>query len=198
LPAHRGHRGGCTVCAHTERVRIELLLAGGAGQKAVGRKFGLSKDSVHRHWANHVSDERRAALMFGPVQREALASHLMEESSSVIEHYRAVRAGLYALYDAAVTAGDRNGGALLAGRLHENLGAIARLTGQLAASPLVQVNQTNIFLHDPAFASFQADLIRVLSRFPDARAAVLAEFERLEAAPHQLPALEHQGDAEAA
>lgn len=196
MPAHKGHPGGCKVCEHVERTRIELLLAGGAGQTAVAKKYGMSKDSVHRHWHGHVSEERRSALMFGPVQREALASHLAEESSSVIDHYRAVRAGLYALYDAAVTAGDRNGGALLAGRLHENLAAMARLTGQLAASPLVQISQTNIFLNDPAFASFQADLIRVLSRFPEARDAVMTEFERLEAAPSQLAALEHHGDAE--
>jgi hypothetical protein len=171
---------------------MELLLASGASIRAVSRKFGAPYYSLVRHWSGHVTDERRSVLMFGPVQREALASHLAEESTSVIEHYRAVRAGLYALYDAAVTAGDRNGGALLAGRLHENLAAMARLTGQLAESPLVQVNQTNIFINDPAFASFQADLIRALSHFPDARAAVLAEFERLEA----TPALEHRTDAQ--
>jgi hypothetical protein len=194
LPAHRGQNGRCTVCGHAERVRIEMLLAAGASHRSVAHKYGLSHHAVGRHWSGHVTDERRSALMFGPVQREALASHLMEESSSVIDHYRAVRAGLYRLYDAAVTAGDRNGGALLAGRLHENLAAMARLTGQLAASPLVQVNQTNIFFNDPAFARFQSDLIRVLSRFPDARDAVLAEFERLETAP-ALPALEHHSDA---
>jgi hypothetical protein len=197
LPAHRGQNGRCTVCGHAERVRIELLLAGGAGQRPIARKYSLSHHAISRHWSAHVTDERRSALVLGPVQREALASHLMEESSSVIDHYRAVRAGLYALYDAAVTAGDRNGGALLAGRLHENLAALARLTGQLAMSPLVQVNQTNIFFNDPAFASFQADLIRVLSHFPAARDAVLIEFSRLEAAPAHLPALEHDGDAEA-
>ena len=38
--------GRCTVCGHPERTRIELLLAGGAGQKSVGDKFGLSKDSL--------------------------------------------------------------------------------------------------------------------------------------------------------
>jgi hypothetical protein len=195
MPAHRGQNGRCTVCGVAERARIELLLAGGASLNSVARKFALTRFALGRHWSGHVTEERKAALMFGPVQREALASHLAEESSSVIDHYRAVRAGLYALYDAAVTAGDRNGGALLAGRLHENLAAIARLTGQLAASPLVQVNQTNIFFNDPAFASFQADLIRVLSRFPDARDAVLSEFERLEAAPSQLPALEHHVEA---
>jgi transposase-like protein len=186
--------GKCRICKHAERQRIELLCAGGASIKAVSRKFGVPYDSLYRHWAGHVTDERRSALMFGPVQREALASHLAEESSSVIEHYRAVRAGLYALYDAAVTAGDRNGGAMLAGRLHENLAAMARLTGQLAQSPLVQVNQTNVFINDPAFANFQADLIRVLGRYPDAREAVIAEFERLEVQSAALPALEHHSN----
>ena len=48
------------------------------------------------------------------------------------DHLKTVRAGLYELYDAALSAGDRNGGALLAGKLHENLHAVARITGELA------------------------------------------------------------------
>jgi hypothetical protein len=198
LPAHRGHSGGCKVCAHIERTRIELLLAGGAGQKAVGRKYGLTKDSVHRHWKNHVSEERRVALIMGPMQRQALAAQVAEESESVLDHHQAVRAGLYRLYDAAVTAGDRTGGAMLGGRLTEVNNAIARLCGQLASSPLIQNNTVNFYL-SPEFASFQADLVRALGPFPEARAAVLAEFERLEAAaPAELPALEHEAHVDAA
>lgn len=189
--------GRCLVCQHPERVRAELLVAGGASARSVAAKFNLSPYSVHRHMHGHVTAERMAALKFGPVAREALNARVAEESSSVIDHFRAVRAGLYALYDSAVTAGDRNGGALLAGKLIEVLNAMARMTGELAQSPLVQLNQTNVFINDPAFASFQADLIRVLSRFPEARTAVLAEFERIEtAAPSRLPALEHQADAD--
>jgi transposase-like protein len=192
MPAHKGHPGGCRVCAHTDRTRIELLLADGAGQSAIARKYGLSKDSVHRHWRDHVSEERRAALMFGPVQRMALETHVSEEAVSLIDHYRAVRAGLYKQFNAADEVNDRNGVALMAGRLLRCLDSMARLTGQLAQSPLVQNNTINNFFLEPAFASFQADLIRVLSRFPEARASVLQEFERLEAAaPVQLPALEH-------
>jgi len=103
-----------------------------------------------------------------------MAARLSEESESVLDHLKSVRAGLYALYDAAVTAGDRTGGALLAGRLHENLGKMAQLTGQLAQSPLVQINQQNVF------TQFQQQLIGVLRRYPEARNAVVAEFERLE------------------
>lgn len=193
MPAHKGHSGGCTVCAHAERTRIELLLAGGAGQTATADKFGLSKHSVHRHWHSHVSEERRASLIMGPAQRQALAAQVAEESESVLDHHRAVRAGLYQRYSAALEAGDNFSVASIAGRLTEVNNAIARLCGQLATSPLIQQNTLNVFVNDPAFATFRDDLVRVLSRFPDAYEAVLAEFERLEAQPttSALPALEH-------
>jgi hypothetical protein len=191
-----GPNGTCQVCRHHERVRIELLIASGAGQRALARKYSLEFRAVSRHWRNHVSEERRAALLIGPVQRANLAARVCEESESLIDHYRTVRAGLYALYDAAIEASDTNGGAMVAGRLIACLDAMARITGQLSNSPLIQNNVQNNFYLLPEFASFQADLVRALSRFPEARAAVLAEFERLEGAPSPapLPALEHHAE----
>ncbi|EQD36056.1 hypothetical protein B1A_18018, partial [mine drainage metagenome] len=179
----------------------ELLLAGGAGQRAVGDKFGLSKDSIHRHWHGHVSDERKAALILGPVQVQALAAKIAEESESVIDHHKATRAGLYQLYSTALEAGDKTSGALLAGRLTDVNNSIAKITGEMASSPLVQRNTVNVFMHTREFADFQARLIAVLNRFPDAREAVLAEFDRLEALEsagetRELPALEHDPDGE--
>jgi hypothetical protein len=173
-----------------ERVPIELQLAAGVSMNVLARKYGASRHVLARHWRSHVSDARRAALALGPVKQITLAAQVSEEAESVIDHYRAVRAGLYRLYDAALEAGDRNGGALVAGRLLSCLDSMARLTGELATSPLIQNNmQVNFYLL-PEFAHFQADLIRVLSRFPEARAAVIREFERLEA-----PALEHHAAA---
>jgi len=187
-----GHRR-CKVCYHLERIRIELLLAQGASQRSVARKFGLSEDSVQRHWTRHIDDERRARLVVGPVAMEALAARLAEESESILDHHRVVRAGLYERYSACLAAGDSSGVALLAGRLTEINNAISKLTGELANSPLVQNNTVNNFYAQPEFLSFQDSIVRVLSRFPEAYAAVLAEFERLEAAvPVELPALEHK------
>jgi len=200
MAARKGLPGGCLVCAHVERGRIELLLAGGAGQKAVGRKFGLSKDSVHRHWHAHVSEERRLTLIMGPVQVQALRARVAEENSSVIDNLKVIRSGLYQQYTAALEAGDRTSGSLLAGRLHENLRIVARITGELASSPLVTINnsQTNItaLMDSPQFAQFQARLIAILARYPDARDEVVREFEQLErervAVPiPAAPALEH-------
>jgi len=193
--------GRCTVCGHAERTRIELLLAGGAGQKSVADKFGLSKDAIHRHWHGHVNEERKAALLLGPVQVQALAAKVAEESESVIDHHKATRAGLYQFYATALEAGDKTSGALLAGRLTEVNNSIARITGELAQSPLMQSNTVNVFLNSPEFVKFQADLIRVLAGFPDAREAVIAEFERLDALeaeplPNASPALEHDPDVQ--
>jgi transposase-like protein len=191
--------GKCTLCGHAERVRVELqLAAGGASLNAIARKYGISRHALGRHWARHVSEARRAALVLGPVKQISLAAQVSEEASSVIDHYRAVRAGLYKLYDAALEAGDRNGGALVAGRLLTCLNAMAQLTGQIANSPLmVQHNHNSVHFHlSPEFARFQGDLIRALSRFPQAMEAVIAEFERLERAsvPTESRVIEHQPD----
>ena len=198
MPRLKGHPGGCRVCAHPSRTQIELLLAGGAGQKAVGAKFGLSKDCIHRHWRAHVSESRKATLILGPVQQEALRARVCEEASSVIDHHRITRSGLYDLFSAALEAGDRNAGALLAGRLTEVNNAIGRLTGELASSPLVQQNTVNVFMHDPGFLHFMEELAEALRDHPEARAAVLRKFEELDrreaAASDAFPQLEHQPD----
>lgn len=182
--------GQCAVCRHIEHQRAELLLAGGASIRSVAQKYKLNYHALRRHWLRHVPEERKARMKLGPVAQAALAARVADESTSILDHFKIVRAGLYELYEAALSAGDRNGGALLAGRLHENLSAMARLTGELASSPLIG-QQTNIFI-TPQFAEIQAMLIRVLARFPEARAAVIQEFRQLEAraAPQVI---EHHG-----
>jgi len=196
--------GRCTACSHPERVRFELLLAGGASYRAVADKFHLGPYALRRHWINHVSEERRMALTLGPVQREALASRVAEESTSVIDHFRAVRAGLYSLYDAAVTAGDGTTGATVAGRLLECLNSMARLTGQLAASPLVQYNTQNNYLQfseSPEFIAFMERVTTVLEPYPEARLAIfhaVRALDQQDGAVELVPQLEDLGAATAA
>jgi transposase-like protein len=200
VPIRRGRLPGqCTICKHLERARAELLLTGGASLHSVAAKFGMGYYSLRRHWRNHISEERRAALILGPAQREALRARIAEESESVLDHHRAVRAGLYERYAATLEAGDNTAVALLAGRLTEVNNAISRLTGQLAGSPLIQNNTVNVFMHDPGFLRFMEELAEALGDYPEARAAVLRKFEeldRLEADPVEtIPQLEYHGDA---
>jgi hypothetical protein len=179
------------------------MLAGGAGQKAVATKYGTSKDSVHRHWSRHIDDKRRARLLVGPVQEHALRARIAEENSSVIDQLRVTRAGLFESYDIALKVGDRNAVALLAGKIHENLRIAGNLSGELARSPLVMINNTqnnNVeMMETPAFRAFQSRIIAALRNHPAARLDVIREFEKLEGAPADaLPAAGVTYDHEAA
>jgi hypothetical protein len=185
------------VCRHVEKARIELLIAGGASHRSVGVKFGLSHHSIGRHW-KHTPDERKVSLAIGPVKQAALAARACEESESVLDGLKAVRAGLWAVYSAAVEASDKTGAALLAGRLHENYNSIARLTGQIMSSPMIQnntvINNNSLSLRENAeYELLQARILHVLEAHPDALRAVIAELERNNQA---LPALEHHGQQE--
>lgn len=183
--------GKCKICVHAERVRAELLLAGGASLKSVALKIRVPYYSLRRHWIAHVSNERRAVLVLGPVAREALASRVAEESESIVDHLKAARAAIYQVLDAALEAGDRNGVALLTGRLHENLRELARLTGQISNSPMIgnqTTNIANIFV-SPAFAQLQCVLLEALRPYNDARGAVVRALRSLEgrSVPVALP-----------
>jgi hypothetical protein len=192
IPDGQMKTGLCKICQHPERVRAELLLAGGASVRSVSQKFGVNREGLRRHYALHVSLEKKTALAFGPVQREHLASRLGEESEAIVDHLKAARAAIYQVLDAALEAGDRNGVAQLTGRLHENLRELARLTGQIANSPMIgnQTNIANIFV-SPEFARLQCTLLEALRPYAAARAAVVQALRSMEAQP--VPALPHAG-----
>ncbi len=187
--------GVCGVCRHKNRARAELWMAAGVAHRAIAEKLGgVSHDAVRRHWLNHVSPERKAALLLGPMQVEAFAAKVADESESVLDHFQSVRAALYQCCSAALEAGDRNGVATLSGRLIEVNNAIAKLTGELANSPFIQNNTLHV--HAPLVQDIQNMLLRVLEPFPDAAQAVIAGLEDLDrkTRPNRgtdRPALEH-------
>lgn len=181
LPAVKGRRGPCKACGHLELARIELILASGAGVSAAARKFGLTEDSLRRHWARHVSAEKKAALIAGPAALQSLGAKIGEEASNVLDLHKAVRAPLWTAYAAAAEVGDAVTLDRISGRLTDSISATARLTGELASSPLVQNNVQINLIANPEFERFRSNLLRVLSKFPEAAHAVIAEFQRLDA-----------------
>lgn len=44
----------CSICAHPQRRQIEALILENVSNRAISRQFGLSKDSVSRHKAQHL------------------------------------------------------------------------------------------------------------------------------------------------
>lgn len=185
----------CTICADPRRYQIELALVSGVSCRAVGRKYSVSRDAAWRHLRNHVPPERRAELVAGPLKPAELAERAADEGMTLLEYVSMVRNALMARFLAASEADDRQGTALIAGRLLDCLRLTAQLSGELSKAGSTITNNIAILNH-PVMADLQAMLIRTLQPFPEARAAVLAGLEELSARALQsapapaLPALE--------
>jgi hypothetical protein len=166
----------CTICNHPARPQIDLAIATGLSQRAVAERFDVSRDAVWRHAQTHLTAELRAALATKLLQREGDTRRiLLEEGASVTEALKAIRGPLFGLFLAAVDIGDNKAAAALSGRLHENLALVAKLTGELV--PHAGTSITNILL-SPDFQRLRAELICVLTRYPEAQAEVAAVFRQ--------------------
>ncbi len=172
----------CTVCAHDERWRIELLRAGGASLEALASKFGLSADAIGRHWRNHVSTELKASYLVGPAQLADLAATAAKEGASVLDHFRAVRTMLMSQLATMTEAGDARGAAIVATPLVSVLEKIGKVTGEIATIAQGTINiQNNVaIVNSPAFAKVQAAILRALAPHGAARAAVVAALRELD------------------
>jgi hypothetical protein len=172
---------GCLVCAHKDRVRIEASRVAGVSLDNLSRKFGVSRDSIFRHQRDHVDADLKASYIAETPIRD-LAEAAASEGVSVLEYLSIVRAVLLQQFQLAASCNDRNGTAVLAGRLTEVLREIGRLTGEILRAPAVQ-NVTNsvTFVNSPDFVNIQQMLIKRLAGYPEAMAAVVEGLRDLDA-----------------
>lgn len=185
----------CTICVHEQRHRIELALVSGASRQAIGRKFGVSPHAAWRHGVRHITPERRAQLVAGPLKLHELADKAAEAELSLQQYLSMLRSSLFEQYLQAVEVGDRPGFTLIAGRLAEILRLEGQVNGEI--SKATNVITTNVaILSSPVMADLRTMLIERLAPFPAARAAVVAGLRELSAratpgAESIRPALEH-------
>jgi hypothetical protein len=189
----------CTVCGHPDRVLIESTHVAGASLDAIGNKYGVSRDAVHRHCRNHLPDELRAEYL-AAIPLKELAAKAADEGVSVLEHFRIVRSVLMTQFQLAASVHDKHATAQLAGRLTEVLRAMGQITGEMGnlAANSITIHNTTI-MNSPVFASLQANLLQALAPFPDARAAVVTALRQMEEqnAP-PMKTIEHLPVAESA
>ena len=191
----------CSVCKHPNRGLIEATRVAGASLDAVGTKYGVSRDAVFRHMANHVPEDVRLQYITSIPIKE-LAQRAANEGVSLMDYFAIVRGVLLQQFQLAASVNDKNGTAVLAGRLTEVLREIGKITGELMRSPAVQnITNTVNFINSPIFTDLQTMLIRRLAGHPDAMAAVvegLRELESRSAPRPAAPLIEHQEAAHAA
>jgi hypothetical protein len=76
-------KGSCTICRHTQEIAISDALAGGVPVRSLARRFGVSRQSLQRHAANHLPKRKPAAAELpattaGDQGKVQLASTLQE------------------------------------------------------------------------------------------------------------------------
>jgi hypothetical protein len=132
----------------------------------------------------HVTDERKASYLIGPAKIAELLDVVTEENQSVLDYYGILRSALFYQFDNLASKNNAPGVALLAGKLIDVLGAIAKVTGQVstfANSTIINVQNNVQILNSPPFADLQSGLLRVCAAHPEARGAIIALFRDLDA-----------------
>jgi hypothetical protein len=152
----------------------------------VADKFGVSRDSLHRHWTLHVTDAAKAGYLCGPAELAKLGEKAALEGDSVLDYLRLCRTVLVGQLAAMTEAGDGRGAAHVAAQLTRTLETIAKVTGEmgeLARSTISITNNNVAIMNSPQFATLQATMLRALAPYPDARGAVVLALRDLDMAP---------------
>jgi hypothetical protein len=149
----------CKVCTHPDRPEIDADLAGGQSNLAVADAYSLSKDSVRRHRASHLSPSLKAVAAkretAGAVKAIDRVEDLYARASGILE---------------AATADGQAGVSLAAVReLRGLVELLAKLTGELDKRPQVQILNVST---SPEWGEIRGRLLGALSPYPDAAAAV--------------------------
>lgn len=156
----------CTVCSHPERRAIDKALVAGEPVAAVASRYlTLHKMALYRHKDEHLP------LRLVKAQDAAEAA----EADDLLAQVRALQARALGILDTAEAAGQ-----LLAalGAIREARGCLellGKLMGELDERPQVNI------LVAPEWLAVRAALLAALQPYPEARVAVAARLQALEA-----------------
>jgi hypothetical protein len=173
----------CRTCLSGERAAIEHARASGQSLKKLSARFGLSKQSIQRHFANDhtpaiIRDKQAAiALVGAAVDLDQLRA---TENDGLLRHIASARSKLYQLLDKA--GGDVKTATAVHNAITSNLTLLAKVLGQVGGSSTT-VNQNLII--SPDYLRMRSTLLKALSppEFRAARLAVAAALRLVEAAP---------------
>ena len=129
---------------HVERERIEALRVSGASLDSLARKFKVHRDSVRRHWKDHVSAELKTSYLAGPATIAELKERAVKEGGSILDCLGILRSVLMGAITASAEAQSAFTLATLSGRLVEVLRRSANSTGEIERlNPSVNVTTTS-------------------------------------------------------
>jgi hypothetical protein len=176
----------CAVCRSPDRAAVELGLANGTSCRILGSRYDLHRDAVWRHGHNHMTAKLKARLKAAAFDAEVDLDQIrIEESESLLQHLRAVRARLYRGIDNAEQFGNLSDLAKMSTQIHRNIELTGKLVGDLRTGTVV-----NNLILTGEYHELRTGLVLALKPHPAARLAVVELLQSLEAT--HAPAIEHQ------
>jgi transposase-like protein len=152
----------CTVCDHPERPTVDaLLLEGGESNRAIARRFGLSKDAVARHREDHLPERLLRAADAGEVA----------SADGLLSQLRHLHARTLAILGETEAARDHQTALRAIAEARRNLELLARLTELLGPETVVNVQID---------ARVQSVILEALRPYPEARLAVADALREVE------------------
>jgi len=134
----------------------------------------------------HVSEDAKAQYLAN-VPIAELAQLAASEGTSVLEYASLVRSILMSEFQLASQAHAHHATSALAGRLTEVLKLIGGLSGEMSElARSVTINGNINIMNHPQLANLQANLLRALAPFPEARNAVIAALRAMDAPVDEL------------
>jgi hypothetical protein len=168
----------CSCCGSPHRREIDLALVARVPCSVIGRRFGVSNDSVERHAKNHLS----------AVQAAALAAHLKptaidldalreNEGSSLLGQLLAQRATLQTYGQAAFEAENYQAAIAAERGVVANLDLLSRVLGLIITKH--ETRSTHLLV-SPDYLALRHALVEALKPYPEAMAAVGRALHELE------------------
>ena len=178
----------CPVCRHAERVRIEDLRAAGVSFETLAERFGIRKASLHKHWHEHTSADRKLSYLAGKTTIGQLRERAAEENLSLLDYLAITRSALMGMLIGQCEAGAAIPAATVAGRLLSILQEIGKITGEIQRADPASTTIHIGIMAAPGFADLQAGLMQIARDHPAARSDIVGLLRGLDPSPPRHPA----------
>lgn len=167
----------CQCCAHPRADDLNRdLVRGSISKNAIGRKYGIHPDAVHRHARDHLDEatRREIAVVIKRERAQSVATELNDERLDIGNTYEALARRVERLISKAEQ--DGNDGLALASMegLRKVLHDIATMQGKLSQQLTVQVS----LMESKEWIELRSILDRIFHEHPAAGQSFLDQARR--------------------
>jgi hypothetical protein len=155
----------CTICSHAQRAEIDRALARDDSNRRIASHYGLVETSVRRHRADHLP----ARLVKAAEQTD------VRNAINVVEQLKAINGAAFSVLKSARDSGDGDLALKAIDRIQKQIELQAKLLDMLQDGDTVNI------MINPQWVQMRTLIFGALAHHPDARYAVAAALQSVEA-----------------